>query len=227
MATAANALVIMTKAPEPGQVKTRLVPPLSFADAAGLAEALLRDQIDSLAKFGNASLFITYAPESARAYFAEFTRLGFALFPQQGVDLGARMRHAFEHLFDLGYHQVVLIGSDLPTFEHATLQTAFDTMNQGAEVVLAPTEDGGYCLIAMRRPLFDVFQGMAWSRNDVLARTIKTLVGLAARYELLKTSYDIDTWDDVLRLHSDCENGHLGMGHTATLLRRLRSQGIL
>ncbi|MBM4261595.1 MAG: glycosyltransferase [Deltaproteobacteria bacterium] len=225
MATAANALVIMTKAPMAGQVKTRLVPPLDYEQAAALAEALLLDQIDNLAKFTDASLYINYTP--AFAYFEKFTAHGFSLFEQQGDDLGLRMRHAFERLFALGHRRIILIGSDLPAFPHATLTRVFDSLSRGMEVVLCPTDDGGYCLVAMQCPVFDIFEGITWSRNDVLARSIQRLATLGARYELLKTSYDIDTWDDVRRLHSACENGQLAMSNTVALLRRLSAKGLL
>lgn len=227
MATAANALVIMTKAPEPGQVKTRLVPPLSFAAAAGLAEALLHDQLDNLAKFTGATLFINYAPPSALAYFSGFASLGFSAFAQQGADLGARMRHAFEHLFAQDYRRIVLIGSDLPAVPHQTLAAAFTALDERADVAFAPSLDGGYYLVAMRRPVFDIFQNIVWSRSDVLARSIETLKGLGIRNELLNASYDIDTLDDLRRLFWDCENGLWTMPNTAALLKQLRLQGIL
>lgn len=223
MATADNALVVMTKAPEPGQVKTRLVPPLSYEEAARLAEALLLDQIDHLASVSDTDLFIDYAPANARSYFDPFSSRGIALFPQQGGDLGARMRHAFERLFALGYARVALIGSDLPRMARATLAAAYDALSEGAEVVFGPSEDGGYCLVGMRRPIFDMFQGIAWSRSDVLSRSLQTLARMGIQYKLLSTSYDIDTFDDVRRLYLNCENGP----RTAALLNQLRLRGIL
>lgn len=227
MATAADALVIMTKAPEPGQVKTRLVPPLDYAEAAALASALLHDQLDNLAKFTGASRFINYAPRDAGDHFASFASLGFALFAQEGADLGARMRHAFERLFASGFARVVLVGSDLPVLQHKTLKAAFETLDGRAEVVFAPTLDGGYYLVGMRRPVFDVFENIVWSRNDVLERSIHALTRIGIRYELLSTSYDIDAVDDIRRLFSDCENGGLTMPATVAVLKRLRFKGIL
>lgn len=64
----ANALVIMTKAPQPGRSKTRLVPPLSYAEAADLARALLVDQLENLARFDGARFFIAFTPEKAAGF---------------------------------------------------------------------------------------------------------------------------------------------------------------
>lgn len=227
MATAANALVIMTKAPVAGQVKTRLVPPLSYEEAARVAAALLHDQLANLTKFTGAALFINYAPPSALAYFAGFSAMGFAAFPQEGADLGARMRHAFDYLFQAGYEQVALIGSDLPTVPHATIEAAFQAVTGRAQVVFAPSLDGGYYLVAMSRPIFDIFENIVWSRNDVLASSIEILTASGIRHELLRASYDIDDLNDLRRLLLDCENGLWTMPNTAALLKQLRLQGIL
>ncbi|MEX0802671.1 MAG: hypothetical protein WD688_05060 [Candidatus Binatia bacterium] len=76
----ANALIVMTKAPEPGQSKTRLVPPLSFTEAADLARALLLDQLDNLAQFSGARLFIAFTPETAGRIFRTVRDSGFRFF---------------------------------------------------------------------------------------------------------------------------------------------------
>jgi rSAM/selenodomain-associated transferase 1 len=222
-----NALVVLTKAPEPGQSKTRLVPPLSFGDAAELARALLIDQLDHLASFSGAQLFIAFTPKTAAGFFEAYAAQGYSCFLQQGNSLGERMRHAFEHLFDHGLCNVVLIGSDLPTIPVAFFEQAYGWLDGGGtDLVLGPSVDGGYYLIGMNRLLSDVFEGIVWSRDDVLGRTTEKLARLGIKYKLLSLWYDVDTIKDLERL-SEQISGHEGMKNTRTLLHRLRGTGRL
>jgi uncharacterized protein len=223
----ANALVVLTKVPEPGQSKTRLVPPLSFAEAADLARALLIDQLENLAHFSGAQLFIAFTPPSAAAFFGPFTAHGFTCFPQGGGSLGVRMRHAFGYLFDSGVNNVVLIGSDLPVIPLAYFRQAYDWLERGeAEVVLGPSEDGGYYLIGMQRLIPDIFEGITWSRDEVLARTVEKLHRLNRKYELLPLWYDIDRADDLERLSRDIAAAGM-MKNTLAVLNELKRTGRL
>src|SRR4051812_36842483 len=97
-----NALVMMTKMPVPGASKTRLVPPLSYEEAADLAGAMIEDQLQNLSCFDDARLFLTYTPSDAADFFAG-VHPGEWSFAQEGAELGDRMLHTFEHLFNLHY----------------------------------------------------------------------------------------------------------------------------
>jgi uncharacterized protein len=224
---AANALVVLTKVPEPGLSKTRLVPPLSFAEAADLARALLIDQLNSLSKFTRARLFIDFAPPEADAFFTAFTAHDFTCFPQRGESLGERMKHAFQQLFDNGFNNVVLIGGDLPVIPLPFFQQAYAWLERGeAEVVLGPSEDGGYYLIGMKLLIPEIFQEITWSRDDVLARTVEKLDRLNQKYELLPVWYDIDTANDLERLSRDIAAAGM-MKNTLAVLNELKRTGRL
>lgn len=197
-----NALVILTKAPQPGQSKTRLVPPLSYAEAADLARALLLDQLQNLATFGGARLFIAFTPETATGFFDGFSAQGFTCFAQRGPSLGERMRHAFEHLFASGFANVILIGSDLPALPVRFFQQAYAWLEKSADIVLGPSADGGYYLIAMNRMITAIFDDIGWSSADVLSQTLHKLDDLSLKHELLSEWYDIDTGKDLERLQS-------------------------
>lgn len=226
MPTHANALVLMTKAPQPGRSKTRLVPPLSLDEAAELAAALLADQLEHLARFTSARLFISFAPASAASFFNSFQTQGFTCFTQQGDSLGERMSHAFTHVFDSSFSPIVLIGSDLPAVPHEFLNRAYDLLQAEADVVLGPAADGGYYLIGMNRPIEDVFLNVGWSRDDVLARTAEKIAGLGLRYELLPCWYDIDTAEDLIRLQSEIISKQQPlMKNTFALLHEFRRRG--
>ncbi len=208
-----NALVILTKAPQPGQSKTRLVPPLSYAEAADLARALLLDQLENLATFGGARLFIAFTPETAAGFFDGFSAQGFTCFAQRGQSLGERMSHAFEHLFASGFANVILIGSDLPALPVRFFHQAYAWLEKSADVVLGPSADGGYYLIAMNRLITAIFDDIGWSSADVLSQTLHKLDDLSLKHELFSEWYDIDTVKD--------------LKNTFALLNELRQRGRL
>jgi rSAM/selenodomain-associated transferase 1 len=223
----ANALVILTKAPQPGQSKTRLVPPLSYAEAAELARALLLDQLESLTTVCGARLFIAFTPETAAGFFEGFIAQGFTCFAQRGRSLGERMSHAFEHLFASGFENIILIGSDLPTLPVKFFHQGYAELEKSADVVLGPSADGGYYLIGMKRMLPAIFENVAWSSADVLSQTIHKLDNLGLRHELLSEWYDIDTAKDLERLQSRRVHHEVAMKNTFALLNELTHRGRL
>ena len=222
-----NALVILTKAPQPGQSKTRLVPPLSYAEAADLARALLLDQLQNLATFGGARLFIAFTPETAAGFFDGFIAQGFTCFAQRGQSLGERMSHAFEHLFASGFANVILIGSDLPALPVSFFQQAYAWLEKSADIVLGPSADGGYYLIGMNRMITSIFDDIGWSSADVLSQTLHKLDDLSLKHELLSEWYDIDIVKDLKRLQSQAKCLEVAMKSTFALLNGLRQQGRL
>jgi rSAM/selenodomain-associated transferase 1 len=224
---AANALVVFTKVPEAGQSKTRLVPPLSFAEAALLAQALLMDQLNNLSKLTAARLFVAFSPPEADTFFRAFITHDFICFPQHGETLGERMKYAFRQLFDNGFNNVVLIGSDLPVIPLGYFRQAYDWLEQRErDVILGPSEDRGYYLIAMKSLIPEIFEGIAWSRDEVLARTMAKLDRLNRKYELLPLLYDIDRPDDLKRLSRDTAAAGM-MKNTFRVLNELKRAGRL
>jgi hypothetical protein len=227
MATGDNALVVMTKAPQPGQSKTRLVPPLTFEEAAALARALLLDQLDHLTNFRAAALFIAFTPESAAPWFQTLAPQGFSCFPQAGAGLGERMRQAFEYLFARGFGNVVLIGSDLPPVPLRFFDSAYAALGAQRDVVLGPSADGGYYLVGMKRLIPEIFEGMSWSRADVLTRTLEKINRASLTYELVPTCQDVDTPHDLVSLYARHEAAPFLMKNTWSLLQELRERGKL
>jgi rSAM/selenodomain-associated transferase 1 len=223
----ANALVILTKTPQPGQSKTRLVPPLSYTEAADLARALLIDQVENLARFDGARLFIAFTPEEAAGYFEGFIVQGFTCFAQRGQSLGERMSHAFEHLFASRFANVILIGSDLPALPVRFFQQAYAWLEKSADVVLGPSADGGYYLVGMKRMVATIFDDIGWSGADVLSQTINKLDDLGLKHELLSEWYDIDTVKDLERLRSQRTCHEVAMKNTFALLNELTQRGRL
>src|SRR5574341_2188072 len=176
MPTRANALAIMAKAPVPGGVKTRLVPPLSPEEAAELSRCLLLDLLEGLKSFERADLYVAFAPVDQAPFFSGIANGCFVCIPQRGRDLGERMKHIFEDLFSKGYRNIVVTGSDLPVYPPQFLQDAFMALESSDRgFTLGPSLDGGYYLIGMNHYVPDIFQGIPWSSSSVLSTTVQKL----------------------------------------------------
>lgn len=219
----ANALAVMAKAPVAGEVKTRLVPPLSAGEAARLYGALLSDLLHSLRAFPAADRFVVFTPPDAATLFDAIVPAGFACFPQHAGDLGKRMEAVFADLFSRRYRQVVVIGSDVPVFPAGFLAKAFETLDESRGcVVLGPSEDGGYYLIGMSRLVREIFSDIPWGQDSVLSTTLARLSALACEVRLLPPWFDLDRVEDLGRLFSAGEKAlALSQPRTLRVLRQL------
>jgi rSAM/selenodomain-associated transferase 1 len=201
MATRANALAVMAKAPVAGQVKTRLLPFLSPVHAASLYASLLVDLLTNLRSFGAVDRYLAYAPVGAEDSLRKLAPTEFNFLAQRGQDLGERMRNVFQDLFDANYRGVVLIGSDLPVFSLEFLTRAFALLDESdTDLVLGPNRDGGYYLIGMQRLVPEVFDGVVWGSDSVFEATCNKIEALGLNVSLLPPWVDVDTPADVAAL---------------------------
>ncbi len=219
------AVAIMAKAPRPGHVKTRLCPPLDPAAAAALYRCFLLDKIDAVAALARAQPAIAYAPAEAHGEFAALAP-GFTLVAQRGADLGARLRATLRGLLAAGHAAAVAVDSDTPTLPAAFLQEAVDRLaGPGPDVVLGPTEDGGYYLIGLRRDCPELFTGVPWSTPAVLRETLRRAGAAGLRAACLPAWFDVDTPDDLARLGASLEDGGPGAEQAPRTRRFLKEGG--
>jgi uncharacterized protein len=198
------ALGLMAKAPIAGEVKTRLVPPLTALEAAALNICFLRDMaanIQSVSETEAASGLVVYTPVGAEAAFDGVLPEGFELLVQRGSSLGERLCNATDDLLKQGYGAVCLINSDSPNLPKSILIRAMELLaNEGDRVVLGAAEDGGYYLIGLKHAHRNLFNEIAWSTSDVLARTQQRAAEIDLPVELLPTWYDVDDAETLDRL---------------------------
>jgi len=114
---------------------------------------------------------------------------------QAGGDIGLRMSHAMRSALQHAGH-VVLIGADCPSLTTDDLDTAFQALQQGSDVVLGPAEDGGYYLIGMNLHHPALFEDIPWSTPRVLEKTETRLRQLGLTWHRLTMRRDIDTAED-------------------------------
>ena len=194
------AVAIMAKAPRPGTVKTRLCPPLLATEAAALYRCFLLDKIRAVGALIGAQPVMAYTPDDARTEFDTLAP-SFALVPQRGPDLGARLHGILTQLLAAGHAGAMAVDSDTPTLPARFLQQAVDCLTRpGPDVVLGPTEDGGYYLIGVRRPHRELFDAMPWSTPEVLEVTLRRAAAAGLRAACLPSWFDVDTPDDLERL---------------------------
>lgn len=194
-----DALIVFGKQPEPGTVKTRLIPLVGAAGAARLYAAFLAD---SLERFSQADADVRLYWSGDRATIADVPP-GTAVLDQKGGDLGERLLHAMAETFAAGYARVVVVGTDHPTLPLPFLEEAFRALADPRSVVIGPATDGGYYLIGMNDLRPEPFRGITFSRPDVFERTLDRLKDTRAALTILPFWYDVDEGDDLTRLAAD------------------------
>ena len=183
-------LLLFTKPAREGRVKTRLIGDLTAAEAAALHAAFLDDLVDRLRE-GDFELQLAWALDAEDELPAGGIR-------QQGDDLGERLYRALSEAARDG-SSVMALGSDHPTLPKELIEEAFERLENGAEVVLGPAEDGGYYLIALRSYAVDsrLFENIAWSTDQVAAQTISRIGAIGWSLNVSDTLRDIDEPEDL------------------------------
>ncbi len=201
------ALAVMVKAPLPGHVKTRLTPPLTAEEAAGLYRSFLIDFFVNLRGVPlPADLFTAITPPGTREDFTGVIPEDVDCFLQAGESLGDRIHNVFQCLFDKGYDKAVVTGSDSPDMPPGFIDEALSALDEpDVDIVFGPTHDGGYYLVAVNRPMETLFMDIPWSGPDVLDETLQKVRDAELGYRLLEPWHDMDRPSD-LKLLLDCDS---------------------
>jgi rSAM/selenodomain-associated transferase 1 len=188
-----NALLIFTRNPELGKVKTRLAKTIGDADALQVYKDLLQHTMEQTQGV-DCDKFVFY--DSAIIDGDIWKEEDYHKRIQSQGDLGQKMQTAFELLFDMGYTNCIIVGSDLFDLKSELIETAFTELQKN-NVVLGPAEDGGYYLLGLKEIHRALFQNKDWGTSSVFADTLKDLE--AQKIHLLQTLNDIDTFEDLIR----------------------------
>jgi uncharacterized protein len=186
-------LIIFVRHPELGKVKTRLAASIGNEATLIIYKKLLQHTFD-----------ISHAVDADKHVFYSETIIENDLWSgerffkhlQEKVDLGNRMKTAFEKVFKKGYERVCIIGSDCYELSAQIIEDAFQRLDE-TDLVIGPAKDGGYYLLAMKDDVKDVFQNIEWSTEKVLKQTIEVIQKKGYSYSLLPQLSDVDTIEDV------------------------------
>jgi uncharacterized protein len=194
-------LMIFTRYPEPGRVKTRLIPTLGAQAAAGLSCRLTKDTL------ARAQMLASQRTVALEVWFDGGDEGGLAecfgsarcYRRQTGGDLGERMLRAFQSALTTPDRRALLIGTDCPDLSPDLMRTAFEALSS-CDLVLGPARDGGYYLIGLRRAIPELFRGIAWGTSTVRAETLTIAHDLALLVEELPVLEDVDRPEDLPHL---------------------------
>jgi rSAM/selenodomain-associated transferase 1 len=196
-----NELVVFAKYWQSGRVKTRLVPQIGAPRASALHRCFLTTTLERMSGCGDRRCLVYSPPESE----AQFRRLvagrPWQLRQQEGEDLGARLNNDMQSSFRAGNRRVVIVGADSPTLPLVWIDRAFELL-ESHDVTLGPTDDGGYYLIGLRRPLAMLFERIDWGTRRVWAQTMDRLQAVSGSFSfaVLPLWYDVDRPADLRRL---------------------------
>jgi rSAM/selenodomain-associated transferase 1 len=197
---ATELLIIMTRYPTPGKVKTRLAREIGVAAATKWYRQML---FHFRHEFARARFDVEWRYTPRHAPFRRLFRLSrHNGRPQPEGTLGDRMQAIFSDTFRRGYRRVVMIGTDAPEVGQPTVRHAFRLL-QDHQAVLQPTRDGGYALIGLST-MVDVFSNIPWSTDKVVSKTRKRLHRLRMRHAELPLTYDVDVAADLARFQDRC-----------------------
>jgi len=215
------AVLIFAKYPEPGRVNTRLVPPLTHEQAAGLHRAALAATCELARTLSSARLVLVISPDDTRhRLVAELPTSVDAAWGQGGGSLGQRLARATLRALEGGAGGVVLLGADSPTIPEAYLREAIDAMAIH-DVVMGPSHDGGYYLVGLTGGHTALFDDIDWGTDRVAAQTRARAVDAGLRLHELAPWHDIDRAEDLATAAASLANVDQGAPQRRALRQEL------
>ena len=200
-------LLVFSKSPEPGKVKTRLVPVLGEQGALNLYKLMLTNVLELCQRLPYPTeLWVQGDVQSAYILQVQ-QRFSLPLKQQQGADLGLSLSHAFGEAFR-NHQQVIVIGGDCVSLDEDYLNKAFQVLSMH-DLVIGPAEDGGYVLLglnvseAVKTVYPQLFQGIEWGTSRVCQQTLARAKDLSLSCASLETRWDVDDKEDLERLAED------------------------
>ena len=193
-------LVIFAKAPQAGQVKTRLIPALGAQGASALAQRMLTHVLQQALQANAGPVELCMSPPPGDAAWNQIDIPAGVLRTAQGEgDLGERMARAVRRVTAEVGLPVLLMGSDCPALTTDVLQAAARRL-QTHDALLVPVADGGYVLIGLKSPCPALFSQMPWSTASVAAETLARMAALSFKVWRGPLLHDIDEPADLAHL---------------------------
>jgi len=201
-----NVAILFTRIPVPGRTKTRLMPFLDGEECAKLHSAFLSDIYNQLKEsIHDFDIAIFYAPDGNVGELIALLPGAVAYVRQYGDSLGDKMHNAISEMLAGGYKKCILLGSDIPLLSADVIDKSFARLTDN-DIVLCPTEDGGYYLVGMKQPCFEIFDLDTFGVSSVLERTLAAANEAGKKVSIGSVTMDIDEPEDLRRLAGHLEN---------------------
>lgn len=192
-----KAVILFIKFPEEGKVKTRLASTTNDKFAVNIYRAISENifcELDNLDE--DIDVFIFYSAIDNAEKITSWVGKSFNYKVQTGLDLGEKMSNAFEDVFSRNYLSAIIIGSDVPEITSSIIMDAFNNLENN-DVVISPSDDGGYSLLGINNMYKELFQNIRWSSKHVLSETKKVIEDKKLKLSLLEYLNDIDTEEEL------------------------------
>ncbi len=204
-------IAFMAKASAPGRAKTRLVPPLTFDEAANLNTAFLRDVADNVllaarhaAPHAGIAGYAAYGPPGSEQFFERTLPRSIGRIAAWLPNFGDCLFATIAEIFARGHGAAVVLNADSPTLPTALLiETAEMLARPGDRAVLGPSNDGGYYLLGLKAAHRHMFDNIDWSTERVAAQTRERAREIGLEVHTLQAWYDVDDVDGLRRLHAE------------------------
>jgi uncharacterized protein len=197
-------IAFMAKASAPGRAKTRLVPPLTFEEAAALNTAFLQDvaaNVLAAARDADIAGYAAFGPPGSEDFFQRILPPPIGLIEAWLPNFGDCLLRTIEHILDAGHDSAVVLNSDSPTLPTALLvETAEVLARPGDRAVLGPSSDGGYYLLGLKAAHRHMFADIAWSTERVATQTLERAREIGLEVHRLPVWYDVDDVEGLSRL---------------------------
>jgi rSAM/selenodomain-associated transferase 1 len=216
-------ILLFVKYPDKGKVKSRLSNALGEDTVLRLYEAFVFDLLETVNK-GKYRFKVCFHPPSAQKKIASWLGKSYLCMPQNGSDLGEKMKNAFTSAFSEGLEKVMLIGSDIPDLPKEIIDEAFAS---DGEAVIGPATDGGYYLIGFKRNTFlpHIFEGMQWSTPSVFEKTMEIFRRHSYKVHILPQWQDVDTPEDLRAFYERNKSRAFEYSRTMGLIKRMKDEG--
>jgi len=190
-------VVIFARYPGTGQVKSRLAAVYDPAFITDLYTNFVKDLLETLTR-RHLPFFIAFHPPGKEEEMKRLFGNKISYIPQEGSDLGERMKNVFLRCFSEGFESVVIIGSDIPDLPGEIPEEALNALEKH-DISIGPAGDGGYYLIGFTKETFTpaVFESIAWGTGTVFDESLKILNKEKREVSLLREWNDIDTPEDL------------------------------
>jgi len=220
LAQPSRTLVIMAKAPKPGMVKTRLAESLSSTAVTALARCLLEDTVELATSLKNVEIAVM-CPEPDQDELARLVGNRVRVVAQKGEGLAAGLNSVFRHFTAAGREQVIAFNSDSPHLPASVLASAFDALS-GNDVVVGPTEDGGYYLVGAKASYPALFDRDGLGTGNALEALMARTRELQLSVGFTEPFYDVDVKGDLTRLAAELQLDAARAPRTAVWLKQWR-----
>ena len=199
-----DAIIVFAKLPIEGKVKTRLARDLGIDFATSFYKVCAEHTFDEILKLEKSEIspFLFCSEESEIDGVRNWSENKFRYFAQQGYNLGERMLNAFNTIFDAGFRNIILVGTDTPEINAELMNEALDHL-KNYKCVIGPSDDGGYYLIGLNSSLDNLFDGIEWSTDTVFSNTIAKLEEGNHSYFVMEKMIDIDKKEDLQKWKSN------------------------